>query len=66
MHVISESLKTITCLAFSKCGRYLVSGECGYMPSIRVWDLQLDSIIQVAEYQAHKYSVQCVVSPTKE
>ena len=60
----------------SEDGRYLVTGECGHLPSVRVWDLQV-SISQsqsfilsldqsqdrqscVAEFPGHKYGINCV------
>ena len=60
----------------SEDGRYLVTGECGHLPSVRVWDLQV-SINQskviilnmnqsqdrqscVAEFPGHKYGINCV------
>ena len=29
----------------SEDGRYLVTGECGHLPSVRVWDLQVSIIL---------------------
>ncbi|EFA05055.2 WD repeat-containing protein 62-like Protein [Tribolium castaneum] len=69
-HIINTSRKTITSLAFSSCGRYVVTGECGHQPAVRVWDLYSDPIPshpglspqpqQVAEFVGHKYGVNCV------
>ncbi|XP_031332032.1 mitogen-activated protein kinase-binding protein 1 isoform X3 [Photinus pyralis] len=69
-HIINTSRKTITSLAFSSCGRYLVTGECGHQPAVRVWDLQADpqpgapgiapQVQQVAEFFSHKYGISCV------
>ncbi|XP_044261628.1 mitogen-activated protein kinase-binding protein 1 isoform X1 [Tribolium madens] len=69
-HIINSSRKTITCLAFSSCGRYIVTGECGHQPAVRVWDLYSDPIPshpglspqpqQVAEFIGHKFGVNCV------
>ena len=39
-HIINASRKTITSLAFSEDGRYLVTGECGHAPCVRIWDVQ--------------------------
>nr|XP_014351589.1 PREDICTED: mitogen-activated protein kinase-binding protein 1 [Latimeria chalumnae] len=55
---VSSSQKTITALAFSPDGKYLVTGESGHMPAVRVWDVAERS--QVAELQEHKYGVACV------
>ncbi|XP_069193391.1 mitogen-activated protein kinase-binding protein 1 isoform X4 [Procambarus clarkii] len=64
-HLQNASRKTITCVAFSPCGRYLATGECGHQPSVRVWDVSDRS--QVAEFQGHKYGISCVAfSPTQK
>lgn len=76
-HIINTSRKTITSLAYSSCGRYIVTGECGHQPAVRVWDLQSDPQSghpglapqpqQVAEFLGHKYGVNCVAfSPTNK
>ncbi|XP_062858588.1 mitogen-activated protein kinase-binding protein 1-like [Trichomycterus rosablanca] len=57
-HIINTSRKTITTLAFSSDGKYLVTGESGHLPAVRVWDVSDGS--QVAELQEHKYGVACV------
>ncbi|KAF5307413.1 hypothetical protein FQR65_LT06927 [Abscondita terminalis] len=69
-HIINISRKTIAALSFSSCGRYLVTGECGHQPAVRVWDLQSDTQPaspglapqgqQVAEFLSHKYGINCV------
>ncbi|KAL1501244.1 hypothetical protein ABEB36_006606 [Hypothenemus hampei] len=69
-HIINISRKTITSLSYSSCGRYIVTGECGHQPAVRVWDLQSDPQSthpglapqpqQVAEFVGHKYGVSCV------
>ncbi|CAH1118398.1 unnamed protein product [Phaedon cochleariae] len=74
-HIINTSRKTITSLAFSSCGRYIVTGECGHQPAVRIWDLQSDPQSgqpglapqpqQVAEFLVHKFGINCVAfSPT--
>ncbi|CAG9861239.1 unnamed protein product [Phyllotreta striolata] len=74
-HIINASRKTITSLSFSACGRYIVTGECGHQPAVRVWDLQSDPQSghpglapqpqQVAEFLVHKFGINCVAfSPT--
>ncbi|KAF7286628.1 hypothetical protein GWI33_004661 [Rhynchophorus ferrugineus] len=76
-HIINSSRKTITSLAYSSCGRYIVTGECGHQPAVRVWDLQADTQSlypglapqpqQVAEFVGHKYGVNCVAfSPSNK
>ncbi|XP_025061085.1 mitogen-activated protein kinase-binding protein 1 isoform X10 [Alligator sinensis] len=64
-HILNSSRKTITALAFSPDGKYLVTGELwhsslqsGHMPAVRVWDVAERT--QVAELQEHKYGVACV------
>ncbi|XP_040920240.1 mitogen-activated protein kinase-binding protein 1-like [Toxotes jaculatrix] len=57
-HIINTSRKTITALSFSPDGKYLVTGESGHLPAVRVWDVAERR--QVAELQQHKYGVSCV------
>ncbi|XP_043554434.1 mitogen-activated protein kinase-binding protein 1 [Chiloscyllium plagiosum] len=57
-HILNGSRKTITALAFSPDGKYLVTGESGHMPAVRIWDA--NERTQVAELQEHKYGVACV------
>ncbi|KAM6946396.1 WD repeat-containing protein 62 [Aplochiton taeniatus] len=61
-HIFNTSRKTFTCLAFSQDGKYLVTGECGHMPCVRVWDRAEKT--QVAEVQCHKHGVACVAVST--
>ncbi|XP_005522546.1 PREDICTED: mitogen-activated protein kinase-binding protein 1 isoform X2 [Pseudopodoces humilis] len=64
-HILNSSRKTITALAFSPDGKYLVTGESGHMPAVRVWDVAERN--QVAELQEHKYGVACVAfSPSSK
>ncbi|XP_050985420.1 WD repeat-containing protein 62 isoform X2 [Labeo rohita] len=57
-HIFNMSRKTFSALAFSQNGKYLVTGESGHMPCVRVWDVAERT--QVAEVQCHKYGVACV------
>lgn len=57
-HIFNTSRKTFSALAFSQNGKYLVTGESGHMPCVRVWDVAERT--QVAEVQCHKYGVACV------
>lgn len=57
-HIINSCRKTVSALAFSPDGKYLVSGESGHVPCVRVWDVCERS--QLAEVQSHKYGVACV------
>jgi len=63
-HITNASRKTVTCLGFSEDGRHLVTGECGHLPSVRVWDVQERTL--VAEFPGHKFGINCVVSATKK
>ncbi|XP_026085579.1 mitogen-activated protein kinase-binding protein 1-like isoform X3 [Carassius auratus] len=57
-HILNSSRKTITTLSFSADGRYMVTGESGHMPAVRVWDVAERT--QVAELQNHEHGVACV------
>jgi WD40 repeat protein len=59
-HLVNVSRKTLTAVAFSADGKYIVTGECGHQPSVRIWDLA--DRTQVAEFAGHKFGVVCVVS----
>ncbi|KAM9468830.1 WD repeat-containing protein 62 [Clarias gariepinus] len=61
-HIFNTSRKTFSALAFSQNGKYLVTGESGHMPCVRVWDVAERT--QVAEVQCHKYGVACVAFST--
>jgi len=57
-HIANPGKKTITSVGWSEDGRYLVTGECGHLPSVRVWDVQDKSC--VGEFPGHKYGINCV------
>ena len=38
--------------------RYLVTGECGHAPCVRIWDVQEKQ--QISEFPGHKYGVNVV------
>ncbi|XP_034050708.1 mitogen-activated protein kinase-binding protein 1 isoform X2 [Thalassophryne amazonica] len=57
-HIFNSSRKAITTLAFSPDGKYVVTGESGHMPAVRVWEVA--ERLQVAELQEHKYGISCV------
>uniref|UniRef100_A0A8C1W6V3 Mitogen-activated protein kinase binding protein 1 n=1 Tax=Cyprinus carpio TaxID=7962 RepID=A0A8C1W6V3_CYPCA len=57
-HILNSSRKTITTVSFSPDGKYMVTGESGHMPAVRVWDVAERT--QVVELQEHKYGVACV------
>ncbi|XP_058819724.1 uncharacterized protein LOC131682346 isoform X2 [Topomyia yanbarensis] len=72
--LLNTARKAITAVAYSQCGRYLATGECGHNPSIKVWELDASGSGSyengaagsiVAEFSGHKYAVSCVAfSPT--
>ncbi|MEQ2245712.1 Mitogen-activated protein kinase-binding protein 1, partial [Ilyodon furcidens] len=57
-YIFNSSRKAITTLAFAPDGKYVVTGESGHMPAVRVWEVSEHA--QVAELQEHKYGVSCV------
>ncbi|XP_046383453.1 mitogen-activated protein kinase-binding protein 1 isoform X1 [Ischnura elegans] len=64
-HLLNGSRKAITSLSFSADGRYIATGECGHLPSVRVWDLAAaasgdQSAAQIADFPGHKYGINCV------
>ncbi|XP_032294567.1 uncharacterized protein Wdr62 isoform X2 [Drosophila virilis] len=72
-YLVNTSRKAFTSVAFSRCGRYVATGECGINPAIKVWELEtpngnLENCSGgsvVAEFVDHKYAVTCVAfSPT--
>ncbi|XP_073825223.1 WD repeat domain 62 isoform X7 [Musca autumnalis] len=72
-YLVNTSRKAFTSVAFSRCGRYVATGECGMNPAIKVWELDapngnLEHCTGgnvVAEFVDHKYAVTCVAfSPT--
>jgi mitogen-activated protein kinase binding protein 1 len=68
-YLLNSSKKAITAVAFSQCGRFLATGECGINPSVKVWELDSSPSNEsncggtiIAEFTGHKYAVNCVVS----
>jgi len=59
-HIINTAKKTITSVGFTDDGRYLVTGECGHLPMVRIWDAHERQL--VAEFPGHKFGINCVVS----
>ncbi|XP_070582274.1 mitogen-activated protein kinase-binding protein 1-like isoform X4 [Ptychodera flava] len=57
-HIFSHFRKTITALAFSPDGKYIVTGESGHMPAVRIWDVAEKT--QVVEFAGHKFGITCV------
>ncbi|ELU17931.1 hypothetical protein CAPTEDRAFT_22608, partial [Capitella teleta] len=56
--IINRAKKAFTCLAFSRDGKHLVTGETGHQPAVRVWEVE--SLTQVSEFVAHKFGINCV------
>uniref|UniRef100_F1KUS7 Mitogen-activated protein kinase-binding protein 1 n=1 Tax=Ascaris suum TaxID=6253 RepID=F1KUS7_ASCSU len=63
-HVIGTTKNSVTCLSLSLCGKYLVTGEGGHNPSVRVWELyNADgqfAASQVANIKYHQERITCV------
>ena len=57
-HIINTSKKPITCVCWSDDGCYLVTGEAGHLPCVRVWDINTMSCI--GEFSSHKFGINCV------
>ncbi|XP_068934623.1 WD repeat-containing protein 62 [Petaurus breviceps papuanus] len=57
-HIFNTARKALSALSFSPDGRYIVTGENGHRPAVRIWDVEEKS--QVAEMLGHKYGVACV------
>eukprot|EP00066_Takifugu_rubripes_P026554 XP_011615820.1 PREDICTED: WD repeat-containing protein 62-like isoform X3 [Takifugu rubripes] len=53
-HIINTCRRPFSALAFSHDGKYLVTGESGHMPCVRVWEV---GGAKVAETQSHNYGV---------
>ncbi|XP_075692514.1 WD repeat-containing protein 62 isoform X2 [Rhinoderma darwinii] len=50
--------KQLSALSFSPDGKYIVSGESGHKPAVRIWDAA--EKVQVSEMLGHKYGISCV------
>ncbi|XP_036602391.1 WD repeat-containing protein 62 [Trichosurus vulpecula] len=57
-HIFNTARKALSALSFSPDGKYIVTGENGHRPAVRIWDVEEKS--QVAEMLGHKYGVACV------
>ncbi|XP_069500664.1 WD repeat-containing protein 62 [Ambystoma mexicanum] len=57
-HIFNNSRKSLSALSFSPDGKYIVTGESGSRPAVRVWDVEEKT--QVSELLGHKYGVSCV------
>ncbi|KAF7495810.1 Mitogen-activated protein kinase-binding protein 1 [Sarcoptes scabiei] len=53
-----DSKKPITSCKFSKDGKYIVTGECGHQPQVRIWEVSTSELI--ASLSGHKYGINCV------
>ena len=64
-HIVNPGKKTITSVGWSEDGRYLVTGECGHLPCVRVWDIQ--DLSSIVELSGHKFGINCVAfAPNKK
>ncbi|KAM7339941.1 hypothetical protein ACRRTK_000556 [Alexandromys fortis] len=57
-HIFNTIRKSLSALAFSPDGKYIVTGENGHRPAVRIWDVEEKT--QVTEMLGHKYGVACV------
>ncbi|XP_074872743.1 WD repeat-containing protein 62 isoform X2 [Carettochelys insculpta] len=57
-HIFNTSRKTLSALSFSPDGKFIVTGENGHRPAVRVWDIEEKA--QVSELHGHKHGVACV------
>ncbi|XP_054855250.1 WD repeat-containing protein 62 [Eublepharis macularius] len=57
-HIFNTSRKTVSALSFSPDGKFIVTGENGHRPAVRVWDVEEKA--QVTELHGHKHGVACV------
>ncbi|XP_055295668.1 mitogen-activated protein kinase-binding protein 1 isoform X6 [Sitodiplosis mosellana] len=73
-YLLNTSRKAITAVAYSQCGRYIATGECGQNPAIKVWELDSSAVngnielpggnnvggVVIAEFLGHKYATSCI------
>ncbi|XP_061452382.1 WD repeat-containing protein 62 isoform X2 [Rhineura floridana] len=57
-HIFNTARKTVSAVSFSPDGKYIVTGENGHRPAVRVWDTEEKT--QVSELHGHKHGVACV------
>ncbi|XP_060114317.1 WD repeat-containing protein 62 [Heteronotia binoei] len=57
-HIFNTWRKTVSALSFSPDGKFIVTGENGHRPAVRVWDVEEKA--QVTELHGHKHGVACV------
>ncbi|XP_065316216.1 uncharacterized protein LOC135925012 isoform X3 [Gordionus sp. m RMFG-2023] len=57
-YIVTNCKKSISSCSFSTDGNFIVFGECGHQPAIRVWDIR--DKIELAQFYSHKYEVACV------
>ena len=55
---MNQAKKAIISIGWSADGRYLVTGETGHLPCVRVWDMQDMSTMGV--FPGHKFGINCV------
>ncbi|KAL5258953.1 hypothetical protein ACHWQZ_G009430 [Mnemiopsis leidyi] len=57
-HIKNVSKKPLTCAAFSGDGAYVVTGESGHQPCVRVWDAATG--VQLKELRGHRFGISSV------
>ncbi|KAM8952741.1 WD repeat-containing protein 62-like [Pelodytes ibericus] len=57
-HIFNTCSKPISALSFSPDGKYIVTGDSGHKPAVRVWDVT--EKVLVSEMLGHKHGVSCV------
>ncbi|XP_039251756.2 mitogen-activated protein kinase-binding protein 1-like [Styela clava] len=64
-YIFNPGHKSLTCIKFSLDGQYVVTGELGHLPCVRVFSVSEKS--QIASFQSHKFGISCVsFSPNSE
>uniref|UniRef100_A0A8C5MGN8 WD repeat domain 62 n=1 Tax=Leptobrachium leishanense TaxID=445787 RepID=A0A8C5MGN8_9ANUR len=57
-HIFNTCSKPFSALSFSPDGKFIVTGDSGHKPAVRVWDAA--EKVLVSEMFGHKYGVSCV------
>ncbi|KAE8585529.1 hypothetical protein XENTR_v10021339 [Xenopus tropicalis] len=57
-HIFNTCRKPLSALSFSPNGKFIVTGESGHNPAVRIWDVA--EKVLVSEMLGHKYGVSCV------
>ncbi|XP_063288420.1 WD repeat-containing protein 62, partial [Pelobates fuscus] len=57
-HIFNTCSKPFSALSFSPDGKFIVAGDSGHKPAVRIWDVA--EKLLVSEMLGHKYGVSCV------